>query len=149
MNKAFVKEVEGTGGKCPRCGGLGLGVESETLNAFIRPDRRQDLADTGYFCQFPRCDAVYFDDFERVVTAEALVRSVWPKDLDAPICGCFGFSADEIADDVRTGSVARVKAAVARAGSKETHCLTMSATGRSCAGEIQRYYFKLRGSAGA
>jgi len=149
MNKAFVKEVEGNGGLCPRCGGLGIAVASETLNAFIRPERRQDLADTGFFCQFPRCEAIYFDDFERYLTAEALVRPVWPKDLEAPICGCFGFKADAIEDDVRSGTVAQVKAAVAQANSGKTHCPTMSATGRNCAGEIQKYYFKLRSQGGS
>lgn len=149
MNKAFVKEVEGSAGICPRCGGLGIAVASETLNAFVKSDRRSELADTGFFCQFPRCEVIYFDDFERILTADAVVRPVWPKDVDAPICGCFGFKAEEIDDDFRSGSVARVKAAVARANSAEARCLTKSPTGRNCAGEIQRYYFKLRGQSGS
>lgn len=149
MNKAFVKEAEGNGGLCPLCGSLGLAVASETLSAFVRPERRHDLADTGFFCQFPQCEAIYFDDFERYLKADALIRTVWPKDLEAPICGCFGFKADEIEDDVRSGSVARVKAALTRANSGKTQCPTMSATGRNCAGEIQKYYFKLRGQGGA
>jgi len=144
MNKAFVKEVEGNGGRCPRCGSLGLSVSAETLMSFVRPEKRQDLAETGYFCEFPRCEAIYFDDYERYLTAADVVRPVWPKDPDAPICGCFGLTAEDVADDVREGSVARVKAAVSKAKSKETQCPTMSATGRNCAAEIQRYYFKLR-----
>lgn len=144
MNKAFVKEVEGSGGLCPRCGSLGLSVAAETLGAFVQPEKRLELAETGYFCEFPRCEVVYFDDYERFLTAAEVLRPVWPKDVDAPICGCFGLTADDVAQDVREGSVARVKAAVAQAKSKETHCLTRSATGRNCAAEIQRYYFKLR-----
>lgn len=144
MNKAFVKEVEGSGGRCPRCGSLGLAVPAETLASFIRDEKRSNLAETGYFCEFPRCEAIYFDDFERFVTAADVVRPVWPKDSDAPLCGCFGLTADDVAADVREGGVARVKAAVARAKSSEARCLTMSPTGRNCAADIQRYYFKLR-----
>ncbi|MCE9605296.1 MAG: hypothetical protein K8U03_10385 [Planctomycetia bacterium] len=120
-----------------------------TLAAFVQTERRHEISETAYFCEFPRCEVIYFDDFERFLVSTDLLRSVWPKDSDAPLCGCFGLSADDVADDVREGTVARVKAAVAKANSANTHCLTMSAKGRNCAADIQRYYFKLRSQFGS
>ena len=144
MNKAFLKEPEQAGGVCPRCGSAGIAVAAETLAAFVRADRLPDIAKPAYFCGFQRCEAVYFDDFERVITVDEIVRSVWPKDPAAPICGCFGFAAADVETDVATGGVAATRAAVARSKSAEARCLTQAADGRSCAAEIQRLYFKLK-----
>jgi hypothetical protein len=144
MNKAFLKEPEQAGGVCPRCGSAGLAVGPETLTAFVRADRLPDIAKQAYFCGFQRCEVVYFDDFERVITASEIVRPIWPKDPSAPICGCFGFAATDIETDVATGSVVATREAVARSKSAEARCLTRSADGRSCATEIQRLYFKLK-----
>jgi len=148
MNKAFTKEPEQGGGMCPRCGSPGLPVGPETLAAFVRAERQSDIAKQAYFCGFARCEVVYFDDFERVIVAEEVVRPVWPKDSEAPICGCFGFRAAEVAADVEFGIVAATRAAVARSKSPDVHCQTMAADGRSCAAEIQRLYFKLKSGEG-
>jgi hypothetical protein len=144
MNKAFVRESDEGGGRCPKCGSLGVSVESTTLTAMIRAEARNHLGDSAFFCEFARCEVAYFDAFDRTVTAEQLVVPVWPKDPAAPLCGCFGLSADDIEADVREGGVTRVKEAVARSKSPAASCLTKSPTGRSCAAAIQRYYFKLR-----
>ncbi len=148
MNKAFVREPDDTGQlKCPQCGSLGVAVERETWQSHVRPDAAQGLASSAFFCPFPRCDVVYFDMFERRVTVDALTHGVWPKDPQAPICGCFGLTAEDIQADIREGVVTRVKALLARAKSPEARCTTQSASGQSCTGEVQRYYMKLRGGA--
>jgi hypothetical protein len=144
MNKAFTKEPEQAGGICPRCGSAGSAVGPETLEVFVRAERLPDIAKPAYFCGFPHCDVVYFDDFERVILTGEVVRPVWPKDSEAPLCGCFGFHAADVAADVAAGGVAATREAVARAKSPEARCLTMAADGRSCAPEIQRLYFKLK-----
>jgi hypothetical protein len=123
-------------------------VGPETLTAFVPAERLPDIAKQAYFCGFSRCEVVYFDDFERVITTAEIVRPIWPKDPEAPICGCFGLSAAAIREDVETGSVAATREAVARSKSPEAHCLTAAADGRSCAAEIQRLYFKLKGGEG-
>jgi hypothetical protein len=144
MNKAFLKEPEQGGGVCPRCGSPGTAVGPETLEAFVVADRLPDIAKPAYFCGFPRCEAVYFDDFERVILVADVVRPVWPKDSEAPICGCFGFGAVDVRRDVDSGSVAATREAVARSKSSEARCLIKAADGRSCAPEVQRLYFKLK-----
>jgi hypothetical protein len=118
-------------------------VPAETLSAFLRPEARGALSDASFFCPFARCEVAYFDQFERAVTVDALVRPVSPKDPDAPLCGCFGLGREEIEADIRDGTPTRVRALLERAKSAEAHCLTASPTGESCVAEVQRCYMRL------
>jgi len=145
MNKAFVREPDSTApAKCPRCGSLGTSVSSATLDAWLTPPARRALPDTANFCPYARCEVVYFDQFERVITVDEIERPVYPKDPSAPICGCFGFSLDDIEADLAEGGVARTKALVTRAKTADAHCVTAAPDGRSCIAEVQRCYMKLR-----
>ena len=145
MNKAFVKEPDSTaGGRCPRCGSPGQSVGAATLDSFLKPEFRHDLSEVGYFCPFPRCEVAYFDSFERVVLVESLVRPVYPKSPDAPICGCFGLTAEEIEDDVHEPVPVRCREALAKAKSPDARCSVMSPNGQPCVAEVQRYFMKFR-----
>jgi len=145
MNKAFVKEPENTGvGHCPRCGSLGVAVSNETLSAQLAPDDRRNLSDTAFFCPFARCDVAYFDQFERMVTAERLPRPIYPKDPDAPICGCFGFMCDDIEADVHEGGVRRIKELLEKSKSPLARCVTQAPSGQCCMPDVQRYFMKFR-----
>lgn len=147
MNKAFVREPDDTGpARCPRCDSPGLPVGPATVAAHLGEEARRGLAESSYFCPYGRCQVVYFDLFERFITTAALARPVYPKDPEAPICGCFGFTRDEIEQDVREGVVRRSKELLARSKSPEAQCLTKAASGQCCAGEVQRYYMKFRES---
>jgi hypothetical protein len=103
------------------------------------------LADPACFCPFAQCEVVYFDEFERVVLQDAMAKPVYPKDLEAPICGCFGVTTDDIDADLREGGVRRLRELLAKSKSPEAHCQTMSASGQCCMPEAQRYYMKHRG----
>ncbi|MEX0612680.1 MAG: hypothetical protein WD229_11225 [Pirellulales bacterium] len=143
MNKAFVKEPDDTGtGHCPRCGSLGTPVGAETLAAQLAPDARQGLADAAFFCPFARCPVAYFDSFERAVEADRLAVPVYPKDPQAPICGCFGFTVEEIEQDIRDGGVERVRGLLARSKGAEADCTRRSPSGQCCIADVQRYYMK-------
>lgn len=144
MNKAFTKELDTLGGVCPRCGSPGKTVGDETLRGFVREDRTEEVARPAYFCDVASCPIVYFDDFERTLTLADLTRPVWPKDSEAPVCGCFQFHVREIDLDLAEGTVVRTKQAIARSKSPQTRCLVDSPDGRSCAEAIQRYYFRHR-----
>ena len=145
MNKAFVRESESDVRHCPFCGSLGQAVEKTTLDHWLRPEARGQIGDSAMFCSQPQCDAAYFDSFERVVTIDQLVKSVYPKSDTAPICGCFGLTCPDIEADITEGSVTRTRAAVERAKTADARCTVMSANGQSCVTEIQRYYFKCKG----
>jgi hypothetical protein len=88
----------------------------------------------------------YFDAFERVILAEELKTPVYPKNLIAPICACFGLTRRDIEDDVREGVVTRVKAVIEKAESAEARCWQMAADGQPCVGHVQKYYMQCRGT---
>jgi hypothetical protein len=145
MNKAFVRERDDTGQlHCPACGSLGIAVVRETWQAHVKPDAAS-LSETAFFCPYARCDIVYFDMFERRATVDQVRHGVFPKDPQAPICGCFGLSRDDVQADVDEGGVTRVRALLAKASSPAARCRTMAASGQCCAPDVQRYYMKLRG----
>ncbi len=146
MNKAFIKEPEETGAAhCPRCGSLGVPVGNETLSAQLAAEDRRNLPETAFFCPFARCEVVYFDQFERTVTAERLPQPVYPKDPDAPICACFGFTCEEIEADVSEGGATRVRELLAKSKSPAARCTVLAPSGQCCMPEVQRYFMRLRG----
>ena len=146
MNKAFVREPDDTGQRhCPRCQSLSVSVSRETYVEHLHGDAAVRLADVAYFCPFPTCEVVYFDDYERLALVADLAHPVYPKDLDAPMCPCFGLTRDDIEEEVRAGSVQRIREVVLKAKTAEAHCHTASPSGQPCVAEVQRYYMKLRG----
>ncbi len=149
MNKAFVREPDDTGaGHCPRCGSLGVDVRRITMARHIAAEAVQQLSESAFFCPFPRCDVVYFDQFECAITIESLTHPIWPKDPAAPLCGCFGLTAEDIEADIHEGTPRRVRELLAKSKSDQARCTILSADGHCCMGEVQRYYMKLRQEAG-
>ena len=145
MNKAFVKEIEDHGDHCPLCGSTGTTVFKKTLDAHISDAARSDMPDSAFFCPHPTCSVAYFDQFERIVETPDLVNGVYPKDPEAPICACFGFTCEEIEEDVHEGGVTRVRAHVQRAQANDSECSLKAADGQSCVAIVQRYYMQRRG----
>ena len=145
MNKAFVREPDFDGRAfCPRCGTLGTPVENDVLDEHIRPEARNKLGDAAWYCPYPRCEAAYFNLFEAVVLVSELARPVYPYDLDAPICGCFGFAYDDVEADAREGTPTRIRELLARSQSPEARCAQLAVDGRCCMSAVQELYMRLR-----
>lgn len=145
MNKAFVREPEFDGRAfCPRCGTLGTPVEHGPLDAHVRPESRNKLGDSGWYCPYPRCDVAYFNLFDAVVILDELRASVYPYDLDAPMCACFGLTYDDVAADVREGAPTRIRALLARSQSPDAQCASLAVDGRCCMAAVQELYMRLR-----
>lgn len=144
MNKAFVREPDEFPSRCPVCQTTGQSVGPDTLNAQLDYDTRMTLSESAYFCPDGACDVVYFDDYSAVITRAAFKKMIPIKDAQAPICSCFGFTRDDIEQDVEEGVVTRSKAAVERARSSEAHCTTNAPNGRSCIQDLQCYYLKCK-----
>ena len=105
MNKAFVREPDDTGQlHCPVCGSLGIAVGRQTWELHVRPEAVGGLAESAFFCPFARCEVVYFDMFERRITTDQALHGIYPKDPQAPICGCFGLTAEDVEADIREGA---------------------------------------------
>ena len=144
MNKAFLREPDPVAARCPRCDSLGHPVGPQTLNARLAPEVRKSLAESAYFCPDGRCEVVYYDDFESVVTRAAVSGAIPIKDIDAPLCACFGLTRDDIEQDVAEGVVVKTRAAVLRSQSDEARCATLAPNGRTCVPEVQGYYLKCK-----
>ncbi|HYO26238.1 MAG TPA: hypothetical protein VEQ85_14955 [Lacipirellulaceae bacterium] len=147
MNKAFVREPEFDGrAYCPHCGSLGLPVEHGPLDRHIRPDARTKLGDSAWFCNFPRCDVAYFNTFEAVVLRDELQTAVYPYDLDAPMCACFGLTYDDVAADIAEGRPVRVRDLLAKSKTPAARCQELAADGRCCMAAVQELYMRLHQS---
>jgi hypothetical protein len=145
MNKAFVKEAEDPGDRCPSCGAIGTSVGQPTLQAHLSAVDCDRFTDSAFFCPYPTCDVAYFDKFERFVSTASLSTPLYPKDPDAPICPCFGLRCEDIEADVSEGVVTRMKAHRKQAESPKACCASKTADGRSCIPAVQRYFMRLRG----
>lgn len=145
MNKAFVREPEDDGREyCPRCKSLGIEVATGPLDSHVTPAARGKLRSEAWFCNFPQCDVAYFNQFEAVVTVDELQAPVYPKDANAPLCACFGFTYDDVVADVDEGTPTRIRALLAKSKSPEANCATLAADGRCCMAAVQELYMKLR-----
>jgi hypothetical protein len=143
MNKAFVREPEFDGkAYCPKCGSLGTAVGEAALDRHVQETARAHLGRSAWFCGFAQCDVAYFDLFERVITVDELRQSVYPKDPSAPLCGCFGFTLDELEADVRDGAPTRIRELLAKSKSNEARCSELAADGQCCMREVQRQYMR-------
>ena len=147
MNKAFVREPEDDGREyCPRCRSLGIEVGAGPLDTHVRSESRAKFRDSAWFCNFPRCDVAYFNQFDAVVCVDELKTPVYPKDPDAPICQCFGFTYDDVAADVRDGTPQRIRELLAKSKSPAARCTSAAPDGRCCMAAVQELYMKLRAS---
>jgi hypothetical protein len=145
MNKAFVREPDDDGrGFCPHCGTLGIPVDSGPLDTHVLPASRSKLRDAVWFCGFPRCDVAYFNYYDAVVKTAELNGPVYPKDLNASMCACFGFKYDDVEADVRDGAPSRIRKLLAKSRSKAARCPSLAPDGRCCMGAVQELYLKLR-----
>ena len=145
MNKAFVREPDATDERCPRCGGIGIPVSRAVVLRHVREPASVAIAETANFCPSPGCDAVYFDMFERVIAVAAVGPPIYPKDPQAPLCACFGLTADDIDRDLAEGVATRTKACLLRARTVEARCGELAPTGQSCVAEVQRYFMRRKG----
>ena len=149
MNKAFVREPEFDGRlHCPRCGMLGVPVGAGPLDTHIRTSARVKLRDAAWYCPAGQCEVAYFNQFEMVVMISELRGPVYPKDLDAPLCACFGFSYDDVVADVRDGIPTRIRELLEKSKSSAAHCQSHAVDGQCCLREVQRLYLQLRGGSG-
>lgn len=142
MNKAFLREPDHDEYLCPRCKASGDAVPESAVATFVAPDIRKQLADTVYFCATASCPVAYFDAMEASIAADALSRPVFPKHPDAPLCGCFGLTLDDVDADIAEGVPRRIRELLARSKSPEARCATAAPSGRCCLPEVQRLYFK-------
>lgn len=145
MNKAFVREPDLDGrAYCPRCGSLGVRVGAAAMDTHCREEVRGRIREAAWFCAYPRCEVAYFNTLEAVILVDELRSSIYPKDPDAPLCACFGFTMEEVLADVADGVPTRIRQLLARSQSPEARCTEAAPDGQCCLREVQRLYIKHR-----
>lgn len=145
MNKAFLREPDAdVRVMCPRCATPGTAVDSGPLDTHILPQHRDRLLDRAWYCSQTSCDVAYFSNFGQIVLLSELRAAIYPYDINAPICACFGFGYDEVEADVLAGQPRRIRELLLRSQSAEARCSTVAVDGQCCMKEIQRLYLKLR-----
>lgn len=143
MNKAFVREPEPDGRAfCPTCGSLGDTVGRVTLDHHIQAEFRSTLGLDAWFCPYADCATVYFDLYQRTVSTNQLHGTVFPKDIDAPICACFGFTMDQLHQAISDRDPMTVRELLAKSKSREANCAVLAANGRCCMQDVQRLYIR-------
>lgn len=145
MNKAFVRESDSTEVRCPRCGAIGEEALRAAVESLTTAESRRSLAATAFFCPTPVCEVAYFDAMEATVMVASLVRPIYPKDPDAPLCPCFGLRYEDVVEEASQSVPVKIRELNRRSKTDEARCHELSPTGHCCLPEVQRLYFKLRG----
>ncbi len=147
MNKAFVREPDfERHTRCPRCESISHHVWGGPLDAHVKAEARQTLGEDAWCCPSPRCDVVYFQPDGPVVLVSELRQPVYPYELDAPICACFGLTYDDVAADVAEGVPVRIRELFAKSKTPAARCAVVAVDGRCCLTAVQELYLKLRGT---
>ncbi|ABO49101.1 conserved hypothetical protein [Desulforamulus reducens MI-1] len=85
---------------CPKCGGRGKGMRSDTLRHMIQNHRIPKVLEGYQLCLNPDCSVVYFGS--EVFTKEDLMTRVWFKetDPDVPVCYCKEVTTGDILEHI-------------------------------------------------
>jgi hypothetical protein len=128
---------------CPKNGARSKRVDLLTVKGLVRKLPLGMPRSQYYFCDSPDCEVVYFplDAEGPVFRKEDLLVRVGAKEKAGliPICYCFGFTRQDIRDEIReTGksTVAERIAAEIKAGN--CACEFKNPSGKCCLGEITR-----------
>lgn len=143
MNKAFLRDPEPDGrAYCPSCQALGDAVGRATLDYHIQPSVRDKFGNDGWFCSYPDCEVAYFDLYDRTILIGELRFQIYPKNLDAPICPCFGFTIEQLDATIDMRSPAPIRDLLAKSKTMAANCAVLAANGRCCMQEVQRLYVR-------
>ena len=140
MSRAFIREPDAPDPACPECGAAGEAVRGETLAAHLRPEDAKPLGDAAFYCSVDTCTTGYFTSWGDKVAADRMTSTAWPKDPDAPICSCFGMTAEEVIQDALDGRKDRVRDLVRRAEGPEAQCRTRAPGGAGCLKRVLRLF---------
>lgn len=145
MNKAFVREPDFDRHTwCPRCGSISLHVWSGPLDTHVKSESRVKLGDDAWYCPAASCEVAYFQPEGVVVEVSELTSEVYPYDLDAPMCACFGLTYDDVAADVAEGTPTRLRELLTKSKSPAARCASIAVDGRCCMPVVQELYMRLK-----
>ncbi len=118
--------------RCPRCHEKGRTVKTVTIHALV-PDPPR-AADGWRFCRSGTCGVAYYRPSGQTIPVSALGVRVGQKETraDRPVCYCFGYTAQDIAEDP-AGVSQDIKARCRRG---ENRCAQTNPQGSCCLGNV-------------
>jgi hypothetical protein len=137
MSRAFMKESEPGEPVCPGCGTPGDPVGLPTLEAQAP---RGALEGPAFYCSGSSCAVAYFNPWGRTVSRTEIRSPAWPKELEAPICPCFGFTAARIVEEARGGRKELMRELREGAAGAQARCAQRSPDGRCCLERVERLF---------
>ena len=128
---------------CPVNGARSKQVDMLTVKSLVRQLPLGMPNTQYYFCEAPRCDAVYFplDTQAPLFRREDLVVRVGAKEIEDPllVCYCFGFTRQDIWNEIRsTGKSTVAKRITAEVEAGRCACEMKNPSGKCCLGDVTR-----------
>lgn len=128
---------------CPVSGRRSKQVDILTVKSLVRRLRLEMANTQYYFCDSPDCELVYFPlnpEAPSFLRGDLIVR-VGAKETDdsLPVCYCFGFSRQDIWDEIRsTGKSTVAQQITAEVEAGRCACEVKNPSGKCCLGDITR-----------
>ena len=129
--------------ECPLNGARSRQVGILTVKSLVRRLPLEMPHTQYYFCDSPDCAVVYFplDPEAPSFRCDDLVVRVGAKETEdpIPICYCFGFTCQDISDEIRrTGNSTVAKRIAAEIEAGRCACEVRNPSGKCCLGDITR-----------
>ncbi len=126
---------------CPVNGARSKQVDMLTVKSLVRQIPLGMPNDQYYFCEARDCDVVYFpfDPQAPTFRRQDLVVRVGAKEKadPIPICYCFGFTRQDIWDEIRsTGKSTVAKRITAEVEAGRCACEVKNPSGKCCLGDV-------------
>jgi len=125
---------------CPKCKEQGKSVELMTLKSLLIQDAMKKIIAPSnyYFCRTSDCPIAYFSD-SISFTKDDLTVPVFQKETSgsSPVCYCFEFNRDAIADDVAKNGKSTIREEVTQyVKDNKCGCEFRNPQGDCCLGNI-------------
>lgn len=129
---------------CPVSGNRGRLVAEVTLRALLKPEQQERISAGPYrFCDAKGCDVVYFsEDGSQVFRIDDVTVRVGVKETAAPrpVCYCFGYSAEDILEEVRRIGRSTIPEVIKeRLDIEGCNCEQTNPQGSCCLGVVSRF----------
>ncbi len=128
---------------CPVTGRRSKKVDLLTVRSLVRQLPLGMPSTAYYFCDDPSCDVVYFpSNLQAPVFKRNDLRvrvGVKEKDDPIPVCYCFGFTRQDIWDEIRqTGKSTITERVAAEVKAGNCACEVKNPSGKCCLGSVTR-----------
>jgi hypothetical protein len=129
-------------GRAPVCPLINVPTMLVGSGTVGRHARLPELPDTVFgFCSAPECDVVYVGADGTLIRKGQVRTRVGVKEHDAPIpvCYCFGFTAEQLVQDVIAEGRSTIRAYIeSQVRTGKCRCELTNPAGRCCLGQVQR-----------